>query len=674
MTKMKYISILVFMVLMVSVQAQPIRSIPYETMIETAELALEKDDYYNALHWYEKAYDEKRDKDVAARIANLGYLLRDYERSEKNLERLLKRDRNNLYQDFRIEYAMALKAQGKYDQALNEFNKFIEYAEDEDEIALAKHELKGIEMMDSYEQNIDAVIQYAGKKINFGQSEYSPSIYRDGTLFFTSFGEHKEIEFDNHGAKAYARIYAARKNDKGNYEKADPLPDHINREGYHTTNVSFSLDGKRMFFTRAILESNKVTESRIMVSFKNDEEWSPAIEVEGINGDYEIKQAVVGELFGSEVLYFVSNMDGGTGGYDIYYATKIDDTEYSTPVNLGEKINTEKDDVTPYYSDGTLYFSSDGHPGMGGLDIFYSTWDGSRWSDPANIGFSYNTSYDDLYLRFSDDGGKGFLVSNRPLKEKRRLKSRTCCDDIFTVEIRETVIDLLALVTGADKPLDKATIVLKDLSVVEMEPGSKTNFTGNDFNFLLESDHKYKAIVTRDGYYPDSVEFNTFGILDDYTVKRTIDLKPIPREPEIEIVTINQTIRLNNIYYDFDDDKILLDAEKDLRVLQGLMEQYPDMIIELSSHTDSRGVSTYNQKLSQRRAESATQWLIDKGVASDRIKPVGYGEAQILNGCVNGVRCDEDQHQINRRTEFKIIAGPESIEIKREVIKDQKKN
>ena len=150
-------------------------------------------------------------------------------------------------------------------------------------------------------------------------------------------------------------------------------------------------------------------------------------------------------------------------------------------------------------------------------------------------------------------------------------------------------------------------------------------------------------------------------------------LRVQPPESDIEIVTINEPIRLNNIYYDFDDDKILPDAEKDLMTLKGLLDKYPDMVIELSSHTDSRGDDTYNEKLSQRRANSAKKWLLAKGVNSARIVPKGYGEEKILNQCTNGEECTEEEHRFNRRTEFKIIAGPTTIEIKKEVMNKKAK-
>src|SRR5262249_21060430 len=140
-----------------------------------------------------------------------------------------------------------------------------------------------------------------------------------------------------------------------------------------------------------------------------------------------------------------------------------------------------------------------------------------------------------------------------------------------------------------------------------------------------------------------------------------------------QIVTINEPIRLNNIYYDFDDDKILPDAEKDLSFLVDLMKKYPDMEIELASHTDAQGNDEYNMKLSERRANYAKNWMVAQGINKDRIDAVGYGETQILNDCINGVDCSDDEHRVNRRTEFKITAGPTTIEVQKSDLGDQKK-
>ncbi|MBK8485223.1 MAG: OmpA family protein [Saprospiraceae bacterium] len=202
---------------------------------------------------------------------------------------------------------------------------------------------------------------------------------------------------------------------------------------------------------------------------------------------------------------------------------------------------------------------------------------------------------------------------------------------------------------------------------------SKTNSEGNEISHLLDKDRSYKIVVSKEGYFPADFQVNTVGITSDQSMKKEVILRVMPPESDVEIITISEPIRLNNIYYDFDDDKILLDAEKDLMVLKGLMDKYSDMVIELSSHTDSRGDDNYNEKLSQRRANSAKKWLVGKGVTAARIVAKGYGEDKILNNCTNGEDCTEEEHRFNRRSEFKILSGPTTIEVKKEVLNKKSK-
>jgi len=649
--------------------SQPLSTVPIDMMLETADELADKKDYYNAVEWYEKAYKEQKDQNLALLIGYMNYKLRDYEDAARWYKRVLDRDDENIFIEDRYLYGKFLKAQGKYQEAAQQFRLHIESSQTEDIKILARNELAGIDMIDKYEENIGTVVTFAEKDINSGATEYSPRLFQDGTLYYSSLPSRKKIEVDFSNEEHFSRIFTSGRTDEG-YEDPVPLGTHINRQGYHTGNLSFSRDGRRMYYTRAALYGNDLDESKLYMSTKSETDWSPAIEIEGLNGDFLIRHPSVGELFGNEVLYFVSDMEGGFGGFDIYYAT-INGDGYSSPVNLGPGINTAQDEETPFYQDGTLYFSSEGYPGLGGFDIYSSTWDGSKWSEVTNLGFNYNSSYDDRYFNLSADGKNGFIVSNRLDKAKKSIKGKSCCDDIYEFNIRELIIDLIVEVEEEKGPLDGAKILLIDESEAQ-DPKEKTNPEGHEFQFLLDGDRSYRAIVTKEGYYPDTVVFNTAGIIDDFTVKKKSILEPIPeapKEPEYETITINQSIRLNNIYFDFDDWKILPDAEKDLSSLLELMVKYPTMVIELSSHTDSQGVSTYNQKLSQRRANSTKQWLLDKGIADERIKPVGYGESQILNQCVNGVRCDDDEHRFNRRSEFKIIDGPQTIEIKKEVLK-----
>jgi len=606
-------------------------------MLEIAQESAEGGDYYNAREWFQKAYDESRDKGLVPYLAKLSYMLRDLEKAEKQYKRLWTgRSSNDAFIDERYMYATVLKENGKYEDAVTNYKQFLTESDNEELKKKAQFELDGIRTLNSLEQNLDIAVRFAGKEINSASGESAPHEYRDGALYYSSFNRKKTIEVGGEEDDYHAKIYMTSKTDEG-FAKPEVLGEHINRLDYHNSNLSFSADGRAMYFTRSQLTGSEITMSKIFVSYRKDEKWSPAVEVEGLNGDFLAQHPCAGELFGKDVLFFVSDMEGGYGGKDIYYAT-------------------------------------DGLPTIGGFDIFKSSWNGSSWSTPGNLGFNYNTSYDDIYFSLNDDGKGGYVVSNRPDEAKKKLKSNTCCDDIYAFNIREVIIDLLAIVTDDNaEPLNGASLKLKNLTQV-ISPDNKSLPENNEYQFMLDADNKYQLIVEKAGYYPDSIQFNTAGIIDDFTVKRTIALKPLPAEPEkdpneYETVTINQSIRLNNIYYDLDKDNILPDAEKDLQVLYDLLVEYPTMVIELSSHTDSQGKTRYNEDLSERRAKSARNWLLERGIAPERIKPVGYGESQILNRCVNGVKCRDREHRLNRRTEFKILSGPKTIEIKKTVTK-----
>jgi len=656
--------------------AQPLRAQTYNQMLEVAQESADKGYYYNAREWFQKAYDEQRDKRLVPVIAKLSYQLRDLEKAEKYYARLWKSSRSSNKIDFtedRYWYGVVLKENGKYEEAIAEFNQYITDSENEEGKKMASFQLDGIMALSKLEPNVDVAVRFAGKELNSPSGEASPRTYRDGSLYYGSYNRKSIIEVGGDEEDYHSKIFMASRTDEG-FSKPVALGEQVNRFGFHSSNLSFSEDGRVMYFTRSTLSGSEVAESKIYVSYRKDEDWSPAVEATGINGEYIAQHPAAGELFGKNVLFFVSDMDGGYGGKDIYYVNVNGDGSFSTPTNLGEGINTSGDEVTPFYIDGQMFYSTNGLPTIGGFDIMKTTWDGSNWSASKNLGFNYNSAYDDLYFSMNADAKAGYLVSNRPDDGKKKLKSITCCDDIYVWNIREVIIDLIATTTDAEKnPLNGTTMVLKNLTQV-FTPETKNIPDANEYQFTLDADNEYKLVIKKEGYYPDSIMFNTAGIIDDFTVKRSIELKPIPKvvepeEPEYETITTNQAIRLNNIYYDFDDDKILLDAEKDLTVLYDLMIKYPTMVIELSSHTDSRGLSRYNQDLSQRRAESARNWLLNKGIAEDRIKPVGYGEEIIINRCVDGVRCEDDEHRINRRTEFKIIDGPKTIEIKRDVLK-----
>lgn len=695
----KYIyPILLFLSCTVSLLAQPINRATYTTMIEIAEEAEAADDYYNAMEWYEKAYEDTETLDLARKLGMLNLQLRDYRRAERYLKKVIRKDKDIKEVEVRYHLGRTYKMNGKYTEAIKELQLFIDNTTDEQLKELAQAELTGAEMARDMDEVNGLTVEHAGRNVNSNFSEYSPAFAEaNNTLYYASFDTKEVIILDGSEEDWHAKIYTAAVEEKGGFSKPTALDQVINREGFHTSNPSFSEDGNRMYFTRSLLEGNEVSESKIYESVGGHGNWSGANELVGVNGDFVAKHPAVGELFGKEVLFFISNMDGGYGGYDIYYATNKGDGVYGDPVNLGPKINTLGNEETPFYRDGKLYFSSTGHPGMGGFDLFVSEWNGALWSEPINMGKGYNSSVDDRSFTLSSGGYNGFLTSNR--EGTRSVKAKTCCDDIYQFSMAQVVADLIVGTFDTDKkPLVNATTQLIEMfndtpgNTQRKDSGAESNVT--QFNLGLET--PYMLIASADGYFPDTAFFNTVGVVSSKSFEQRLYLEkmppPPPPAPEYETYTTEQAIELENILYDFNDDRIKTSAERDLEVVYELMQEYPDMVIELGSHTDARGNDDYNADLSQRRADSARRWLVRKGISRARIQTKGYGETVprtviekqtytypflsvgdvLTEAYIEALDNEERQeaaHQLNRRTEFKIIEGPTTITIKSERLK-----
>lgn len=652
--------------------AQPLNRSTPDAMLKSAQEAESTGNPYAALEFYEDAYDETKDKAINVKIAKLNFELRDYQQAERQLSRIVLRDRKNEFTELKYWYAMALKHNGKYADAADMFNQYIGEGQDKALVEASKREAAGCKIGMKAKQPENLLVNNIGKKTNSPQTEASP-FYSGGELYFTTLASKEIITLDGKEGDWYTKIYtAAKAGQTAEFGAPTPLGTQINREGWHQGNVSITPDGKTMYFTRVQMENNYLGESKIYYAIKGSDGWGAAKEVTGVNGDYIAKHPCEGELFGEKVLFFVANIPGGKGGFDIYYSPKKSEGEFGLPVNLGEVINTVGDDVSPFYQDGKLYFSSNGRETIGGFDVYESQWNGSVWSAPQMLPLGINSSLDDLYYTRSTDGYSGFIVSNRP--GPNNLKSKTCCDDIYFWEIERIKVDLLATTFRFKKSGEKANPALTGCTVQIVDVSdpnpvnvdTRTNPSANDFAFTLLPDKSYIVVAEREGYEPDTVRFNTTGVKKSTKVEKKLTLRA-KRPPKPRVVRRDEPIRMNNIYYDFDKADILPDAEKDLQFLVDLMNKYPDMKIELSSHTDAQGRDDYNEKLSQRRADSAKAWMVAKGIVADRIVAVGYGEKFILNRCKNGVECPDEEHRYNRRTEFKIIAGPTSITIEEEV-------
>ncbi len=665
----------------VGAHAQPINRATPEANLKSAQQAEADGNPYAAAELYEKYLAEnKTDKQTTAKLAKLNFDLRDYEKAEKGFNRLVSRDRKLEFTELKYWLALSMKYNGKYAEAVDMFNQYIENGADDALKKACKLEIAGCELAKKMKQPENLSVGNLGKTANNPQTDGSPS-YNGGELYFTSIRSKEIIVVnDKEDQDWQAKVYTTAKTGT-EYAEPKPLGTEINRKGWHQGNVSVAPDGKTLYFTRVELveKGQDISTSKIFVSQKGADGWLGANEATAVNGDFIAKHPCEGELFGEKVLFFVANMPGGKGGFDIYYAPKKSPGVFGLPVNLGDMINTPGDEASPFYQDGKLWFSSNGRPSIGGYDVYESAWNGSVWSEPKIMPMGINTSVDDLYYIRSSDGYSGFLQSNRP--GPNNLKSKTCCDDIYAWEIERVKVELAAKTfrykrkgEKENQPLKGAVVTVLDVTDKKATPvDEKTNLAANDFPFTLQPERSYMAIANADGFKPDTIVFNTLGVKKTISIEKKLNLHMIKREPEYDTLRINEPIRLDNILYDYDKDNIRADAEPDLQSVVDLMKQYPEMKIELSSHTDARGNDAYNEDLSQRRANSAVAWIESKGIAKDRIVAKGYGEKQPLNKCINGVECTEEEHQVNRRTEFKITSGPTSIVIEK-VEKREKKS
>ncbi|NJK86637.1 MAG: OmpA family protein [Bacteroidales bacterium] len=376
-----------------------------------------------------------------------------------------------------------------------------------------------------------------------------------------------------------------------------------------------------------------------------------------------------------EIIYFVSDRPEGKGGLDIWYTVWNEKSNiYSRVKNSGSKINTIADEMTPFYDlpSRTLYFSSTGLPGIGGLDIFKAFGERGKWTSIENVGYPLNSSYDDLYFTVGQTGEEGFLVSNRP--GGNSFNNETCCDDIYAYRWNEfTRITVTATIypfekdrfgrkkdlSGFDfmnpsestKPLKEAIVALYMQDKETKEYVFMERYvTGEDgkFYFNLRPDQEYQFKMEGFQYFDSEMYLSTLG----FNFSDTIEFPPV----WVNVLT-NKPIVLENIYYDFNSAE-LRDVAKNVidTTLLVLLKEAPEFIIEIGAHTDSVGGAEYNLNLSQERANSVVKYLISKGIPSERLVAKGYGMEIPVAPNSNPDGTDNVQgREMNRRTEFRIV-------------------
>jgi len=493
--------------------------------------------------------------------------------------------------------------------------------------------------------------------INTPMSDFGPSYYGKSRLVFASSGSTtKGSKIHEWNEQPFLDLFEADLDSLGVLSNVRPLPGEINTP-YHESGAAFSHDGKTVYFTRNNYTNGKKKRDKektvrlklYKATKKEDNSWSDVEELPFNNDAYSIGHPTLNA--DGKKLYFSSDMPGSMGMSDIYYVEINEDGTYGYPVNLGPLLNTEAREVFPYINENNeLFFSSDGHGGLGGYDIFkvpLNDWGKPKPNEISNLGEPTNSNQDDFGFIFKEDKQMGFLTSNRSEMggsindEIYRIK--TACE----VSVVGTVFDSVTL---------------------ELLPGAEVSLLDKDNNLLS------KAVVGEDGSFQFMVDcdqtFSVRGQKENYTSNEETILTPkesgtvtvpVPLDPPCANNDLGCQLNLQPIYFDFDKDNIRPDAEKELNIVAEAMKQYPKLVLHIESHTDSRGSENYNERLSDRRAKSTMRWLIDNNIDKDRLSAKGYGENRLVNKCSNGVACSEKEHQGNRRSMF-IIQNPEVID------------
>lgn len=491
-------------------------------------------------------------------------------------------------------------------------------------------------------------------KIDDLDAVFSPSLH-NGDLYFTGlkFNDKTKKTWDGN---SYTGLYYTTNRYETDTSLVAPLKvEQLSSDFNLGTLVVDSVRGNYIFSANQptpkniFFLKNKVVDLNLAIySVPIDSDEEPEF-LNFVNKNYSYMHPALSNS--GNVLFFASDMPGGFGGYDIYYS-EFTGTEWSMPRNAGSAVNTSGDEVFPYAINSKLFFSSDNHYGMGGLDIFVCDIEKvGVFSNLVNLNSPFNSKYDDFGVLINDSINKGFFSSNRSgsdniyaikIQQKEIVEDTVSLDTIITLEHEKPLMFIRLYVKYKEnsEPVPYAVIVKDEKDFLQAD---EHGF----FMFQIEEKKEYVFTVEQEGFYKLRSELKSPEAIGKDTIF-------VDETFYLEEIVIEKVIVLENIYYDYNKWDIRPDAELELNKLVQLLKDNPSIELELSSHTDSRGNDDYNMLLSKRRAESAVKYIYSQGIDSTRIVANYYGESKLLNHCSNGVQCPEELHQQNRRTEIKV--------------------
>ncbi|SFN73236.1 WD40-like Beta Propeller Repeat [Chitinophaga sp. YR627] len=634
----------------------------------TGDIYFEAKDYYSAAQYYNRALgtfkikpeqilpytvelrgkESGKLKDYETVIYKLAESYRhyyDYGNAEKYYEQAVGFNNTTLFPLARFWYGVCLRANGKYTNALEQFTKFKqEYNKTDDISARATLEIASCEFAVSEASRMPGyTISKLSGDVNAGGANYAPAVLAKNTLLYTSSRpDSSDLEKEKKSKKVNPYInnlfVATGEGSNFSNSRAVTIPEAT---GIDQGVATVSPDGNTIYLTRWTTK-NGIKAAAIYSSKRKGNEWEePKVLGANVNVDgYSSMQPFV--TSDGKYLLFASNRPGGMGKNDLWYCA-LENGTAGAAKNFGTNINTRDEEQAPFY-DGerkALIFSTDGRVGLGGLDFFVSDGDFSSWGSPKNLGLPLNSPKDDVYFTAADRDhpmAGGYISSDR---------ESVCCLEVFTIKKISKTINGLVLDCDGDLPLTGAKVTLLD-TIVQRVIGQVTLDETGRYRFEVEPLKHYKIMAEKENYFSKAIYVNTDDLTKvDSLVNQTICLKRYE---------IGKPIILKDIYYDFDKATLRPQSLIVLDTVVSIMQDNPNIIIEMSAHTDSKGKDEYNMKLSQRRAQSCVDYLISKGISSDRMIAKGYGETRPIapNTLPNG-KDNPEGRQLNRRTEFKVL-------------------
>ncbi|MFY7758706.1 MAG: OmpA family protein [Flavobacterium stagni] len=608
--------------------------------------------YVDAIKTYERIFAKGyKSQDMLQKLGDSYYYKGDLTSAAKWYNELFNFAPENPA-EYYFRYAQALKATNDYAKADQMMAKFNQLSGNDQRAKLAATQKDYLVQIKKNSGRY--TLENAG--INSQYSDYGAAYY-DKKLVFTSARDTGSLGKRKHTwtGESFTNLYTADIGEQGKVSNPKRMDMGLNSR-FNESTCAFTKDGKTVYFTRNSFLDKREKNSKGSTLLKiysatfNDGKWSNIKELPFNSNDFQTAHPALSA--DEKTLYFVSDMPGTKGLSDIFKVSINGDGSFGTPVNLGDVINTEGRETFPMItSDGEFYFASDGHPGLGGLDVFFAKVqpDGS-FKRIHNVGEPINSSKDDFAYLINEKDRTGYVSSNRDGGNGN--------DDIYRFKENTRLVDCEQAINGivtdvADgKPLAGVTVVLQDQNFKVLKE-MKTDAEGK-FDFgAQDCETKFYLKTTLPEYNTVDTPVMTANETGKTFVPITMEKTKKPLDLTDDLL---DKLGIKMIYFDLDKSNIRPDAAVELAKILDVLEQYPTMELDIRSHTDCRQTAKYNLSLSDRRAKSTVAWLIKQGISPKRLTGKGYGESQLVNDCAceptNKSECTEEQHQANRRSEF----------------------